>query len=86
MPRIDLLHMLGDVPEGPWAIFSLPHGDGTEMVSVVVPRSLWVLLTRSDPFTSEIALMERVGTHALERALTRGEVNPLFCAGPGYRD
>lgn len=76
MPRIDLLHMLGDVPEGPWAIFSLPHGDGTEMVSVVVPRSLWVLLTRSDPFTSEIALMERVGTHALERALTRGEVNP----------
>lgn len=74
MPRIDLLHLLGDAPEGPWAIFSLPGGDGTDMVSVLVPRSLWLLLTRSHPFDSEISLMEKVGRSALERALDHGMV------------
>lgn len=79
MPRIDLLHMLGDVPEGPWAIFSLPHGDGTDLVSVVVPRTLWLLLTRRNPFSSEMAIMEKVGTAAIEREMQNGEVaGPVF--------
>lgn len=75
MPHIDLLHLLGDAPEGPWAIFSLPTGDGTDMVSVIVPRSLWLLLTKSHPFDSEISLMERVGRTAIERAYTT-DINP----------
>jgi len=73
MPRIDLLHVLGEAPEGPWAIFSLPDGDGTDMVSVIIPRSLWLLLTRAQPFSSEITLMEQVGTRLIERRLATGE-------------
>jgi hypothetical protein len=73
--QIDLLHMLGEAPEGPWAIFSLPDDDGTHMVSVVVPRSLWMRLTRVDPFSSEIAIMERIGIRAIERRRREG---PLF--------
>ncbi len=80
MPRIDLLHQLGDAPEGPWAIFSLPSGDGTDMVSVIVPRSLWLLLTRAHPFDSEISLMEEVGRRAIERVLAQDPhpEGPLF--------
>ena len=79
MPQIDLLHLLGDAPEGPWAIFSLPEGNGTDMISVIVPRSLWLLLTKSHPFDSEISLFERVGRAAIERALGRGTITgPLF--------
>ncbi len=69
MSEIDLLHVIGDAPEGPWSVFSLPTGDGTEMVSVVIPRSLWVQITRQDPFTAEISLMEKVGRTAIERHL-----------------
>lgn len=72
--RIELLHMLGEAPEGPWAIFSLPDGDGSGMVSVLVPRSLWLRLTRRDPFSSDIAIMERVGIQAIER---RRNIGPL---------
>ncbi len=79
MPRIDLLHMLGDAPEGPWAIFSLPGGDGTDMISAVVPRTLWLLLTRAHPFDSEISLMEKVGRAAIQRALDQGDRSgPVF--------
>ncbi|PSR23033.1 MAG: hypothetical protein C7B45_04460 [Sulfobacillus acidophilus] len=79
MPHIDLLHLLGDAPEGPWAIFSLPHDDGTDMVSVIVPRSLWLSVTRAHPFDSEISLMETVGRAAVQRALKAGKVgDPLF--------
>ncbi|MDA8192845.1 MAG: hypothetical protein M0Z53_02430 [Thermaerobacter sp.] len=74
MAHIDLLHMLGDAPEGPWAVFSLPHGDGTGLVSVLVPRSLWLRLTRQDPFSSELAIMERVGAAAITRVLAAGPV------------
>lgn len=79
LPRMDLLHLIGDAPEGPWAIFSLPEGDGTDMVSVIVPRSLWLLLTRVHPFDSEISLMEKVGRAALMRALQEHHVtDPIF--------
>lgn len=79
MPRLDLLHFLGDAPEGPWAIFSLPEGDGTNMISVIVPRSLWLLITRAHPFDSEISLMERVGQTALKRAMDHGSAdNPVL--------
>lgn len=79
MPRIDLLHVLGDVPEGPWAIFSRPEGDGTDMVSLVVPRSLWLLVTRAHPFDSEISLLERIGLSAIERDLVAGRHDdPIF--------
>ncbi|WP_338055132.1 hypothetical protein [Sulfobacillus harzensis] len=76
---MDLLHLIGDAPEGPWAIFSSPHGDGTDMISVIVPRSLWLLVTRAHPFDSEISLMEKVGRAALERALASGTFSdPVF--------
>lgn len=78
MARTDLLHFIGDAPEGPWAIFSSPAGDGTDMVSVIVPRSLWLLLTRQHPFDSEISLMERVGREAILRHRGDGLEDPLF--------
>lgn len=79
MPHIDLLHLLGDAPEGPWAIFSLPQGDGTDMISVIVPRSLWLFVTRTHPFDSEISLMEQVGRQAVQRALQAGKIEgPIF--------
>lgn len=81
MPRIDLLHQLGDAPEGPWAVFSLPRGNGTDMVSVIVPRSLWLLVTAAHPFESEISLMERVGQRAIERELAQGTSHdPVFAS------
>lgn len=73
-PRIDLLHILGEVPEGRWAVFSLPVGDGSQMVSVIVPHTLWSLLSRQNPFSSDISLMEQVGTRAIERCLAEGSV------------
>ena len=49
------------------------------MISVIVPRSLWLLLTKSHPFDSEISLVERVGRAAIERTLDQGKVKgPLF--------
>ncbi|MCY0897448.1 MAG: hypothetical protein OWU33_00695 [Firmicutes bacterium] len=79
MPGIDLLHLIGDVPEGPWAVFSLPEGDGTDMISVVVPRSLWLLLTRARPFDSEMSLMEEVGRRGIQRFLGEGKrEGPVF--------
>lgn len=76
---IELLHVVGEGPDGQWAVFSLPDGDGTRMVSVVVPRSLWQVATRQDPFSSEIAIMERVGRDAISRRLAAGALN-----GPVY--
>jgi hypothetical protein len=70
--RIDLLHILGDVSEGRWAIFSLPHGDGSQMVSVIIPHTLWSLVSRQNPFSSDIALMEQIGTAAISRRLDEG--------------
>lgn len=64
--------MLGEVPEGQWAVFSLP--DGVGMISVVVPQTIWRALTRSDPFSSEIALMTKVGLCALERCQKEGRL------------
>ncbi len=79
MPDIDLLHLLGDAPEGPWAVFSSPEGDGTDMVSVIIPRSLWLLLTRAHPFDSEISLAERVGRLAVQRAQNARDLStPIF--------
>lgn len=59
--------MLGETPEGQWALFSSPEGDGSEMISVVVPHGLWRQLTKADPFTSQVALMTQAGTAALKR-------------------
>lgn len=85
--RMDLLHLIGEAPEGPWAIFSLPKGDGTDMVSVIVPRSLWLLITRTHPFDSEISLMEKVGQSALSRLLERGQLtDPVFAGREDAED
>ncbi|MCL4520547.1 MAG: hypothetical protein M1415_03005 [Firmicutes bacterium] len=73
--RIDLLHILGEVPEGRWAIFSLPHGDGTQMLSVVVPHTLWSLISRNQPFVSDVGLMEQVGTAAIRHRSQQGEIS-----------
>lgn len=78
---MDLLHLIGDAPEGPWAIFSLPQGNGTDMVSLIVPRSLWLLITRAHPFESEISLMEKIGQEALMRALEDGSVSDPILVG-----
>jgi len=87
LSRMDLLHFIGDAPEGPWAIFSLPKGEGTGMISVIVPRSLWLLVTRAHPFESEISLMERLGQAALTRMLHRSVIeDPLFVAGRDIGD
>ncbi len=69
--RIDLLHILGEVPEGRWALFSLPHDDGSEMVSVVIPHTLWALVSRQHPFVSDLGLMEQVGGQALHRRIAQ---------------
>lgn len=87
MPRVDLLHVIGDAPEGPWAIFSLPTGDGTDMISVIVPRSLWVLVTKAHPFDSEISLMERLGQQAVDRVLRHGQLSdPVFIQREDLKD
>lgn len=65
---IDLLHILGEVPEGRWAIFSLPDN---HMLSVIVPHGLWSLLSRKHPFLSDVGLMEQVGGGAIERRLKK---------------
>ena len=62
----DLLHYAGEAPEGPWAIFSEPGGAGYRLISVLVPRTLWMTITRRDPFTSEIQLLETVGRKAID--------------------
>ncbi len=73
--RIDLLHILGEVPEGRWAIFSLPHGDGSQMVSVIVPHTLWTLMSRKNPFVSDVGLMEAIGEAAIQRNLGQGSLS-----------
>ncbi len=64
-----LLHVIGDAPEGPWSVFSVPIGDGSGMSSVIIPRSLWLEMSRRDPFSSDIAIIERVGRKAIARRL-----------------
>ncbi|MCL5012587.1 MAG: hypothetical protein M1493_01145 [Firmicutes bacterium] len=75
MPEQDaqLLHVIGDAPEGPWSVFSVPLGDGTGMASVIFPRSLWIEISRRDPFSSDISIMERIGRQAISRRLERHE-------------
>ncbi len=73
-PGIDLLHIVGEVPEGRWAIFSLPHGDGSEMISVVIPHTLWALTSRQHPFLSDLGLMEQMGRQALQHRIAEGRL------------
>jgi hypothetical protein len=61
----ELLHYIGEAPEGPWAIFTEPGGTGWRLISVIVPRTLWMALQRRDPFSSDIQLLERVGRAAI---------------------
>ena len=74
MDDIELLHVIGDAPEGPWSIFSVRLGDRSAMVSVVIPRSLWVQVTRQDPFSAEITLMEKIGRDAIAKRRDRGDL------------
>ncbi len=69
-----LLHVIGDAPEGPWSVFSLPIGDGTAMVSLIIPRSLWVEISQRDPFSSDISIIEQIGRLAIPRRLAQGDV------------
>jgi hypothetical protein len=70
----ELLHYLGEAPEGPWAIFSEPVGQGYGLINVLFPRTLWMHLTRQDPFTSEINILERTGVRAIAWVRERGPV------------
>ncbi|MBX5466998.1 MAG: hypothetical protein K6U14_05825 [Firmicutes bacterium] len=74
---MELLHILGEVPEGLWAVFSTPEDAGRGMASVVVPKSLWRWMTAHDPFTSEVTWVDRVGRAALARHLARGTIPAL---------
>jgi hypothetical protein len=62
----ELLHYIGESPDGPWAIFTEPGGTGWRLISVVVPRTLWMALGRRDPFASDIQRLERIGRQALQ--------------------
>ncbi|WP_053960138.1 hypothetical protein [Sulfobacillus thermosulfidooxidans] len=75
MPELEpqLLHVIGDAPEGPWSVFSLPTGDYTAMVSVIIPRSLWLELSQRDPFSSDLSLIERIGRMAILHRLQHSE-------------
>ncbi|WP_020375634.1 hypothetical protein [Sulfobacillus thermosulfidooxidans] len=80
MPELEpqLLHVIGDAPEGPWSVFSLPTGDHTAMVSVIIPRSLWLEISRRDPFSSDLSLIERIGRMAiLHRLQQTGELETI---------
>jgi hypothetical protein len=78
----ELLHYLGEAPEGPWAIFSEPAGQGYGLISVLVPRSLWMQLTRRDPFSSELQILERIGSRAIAWMRARGPVPPAVWVTP----
>ncbi len=67
--QAELLHVIGMTPDGSWSIFSVPLGDGTKMVSVIIPGSLWLELSRRDPFSSDIAIIERMGREAIVRRI-----------------
>jgi|BEDMetMinimDraft_2_1075160.scaffolds.fasta_scaffold02321_2 hypothetical protein len=81
-----LLHYVGEAPEGPWAIFSEPGGQGWRLVSVLVPRTLWMQLTRRDPFSSEMQLLEAVGKKAILRAAAAGPLPPAIWVTPEMVD
>lgn len=72
MSEAQLLHYIGEAPEGPWAIFSEPGGQSHRLISVLIPRTLWMHLTRRDPFSSEISLLEAVGRRAINLAHQAG--------------
>jgi hypothetical protein len=74
---LELLHVMGEVPEGVWAIFSTPQDDGRGMTSVLIPHTLWRWMTALDPFTSEQAWVERVGQKAVARTWGHGRDLPL---------
>jgi hypothetical protein len=78
----DLLHYVGEAPEGPWAIFSEPGGAGYRLISVIVPRTLWMAITRRDPFSSEIQILERIGTQAIEAVRAQGELPAAIWVTP----
>lgn len=77
----ELLHYVGEAPEGPWAIFSEPGG-GHQLVSVVFPRTLWMHLTRRDPFTSEMQLLETLGRRAIAAARAQGPLPAALWVSP----
>ena len=77
----ELLHYVGEAPEGPWAIFSEPGG-GHQLVSVVFPRTLWMHLTRRDPFTSEMQLLETLGRRAIQAARAQGPLPAALWVSP----
>jgi len=78
----ELLHYVGEAPEGPWAIFTEPGGKGYRLVSVVIPRTLWMYLTRRDPFSSEMQIIEAVGRTAIEAAHARGPLPAALWVSP----
>lgn len=82
----DLLHYVGEAPEGPWAIFSEPGGTGHRLVSVIFPRTLWMMITRGDPFSSEVRLLEDLGRKAIDRCLQDGCLPPTIWATPELLD
>lgn len=78
----ELLHYVGEAPEGPWAIFTEPGGVGYRLVSVVIPRTLWMYLTRRDPFSSEMQIIESVGRAAIDAARARGPLPAALWVSP----
>lgn len=81
-PEAELLHYVGEAPEGPWAIFSEPGGTGHRLVSVVFPRTLWMRLTRNDPFSSEMQILEMKGRQAIGAARARGPLPAALWVSP----
>jgi hypothetical protein len=82
MAEPELLHYLGEAPEGPWALFSEPSAGGYDLISVLIPRTLWMQLTRQDPFSSEIQILERVGTRAIAWMRERGALPRAIWVAP----
>lgn len=80
--KAELLHYVGEAPEGPWAIFAEPGGAGHRLVSVIVPRTLWMYLTRRDPFSSEIQILESVGVRAIRAVRRWGPLPPAIWVSP----
>ncbi|MCY0907989.1 MAG: hypothetical protein OWR62_06370 [Sulfobacillus thermotolerans] len=80
--QIDLLHVIGDAPEGPWSVFSVSRGEDTVLMSMIIPRSLWMQMTRHDPFSSEITLMEKIGQVAITKRLAQGQTGQSIIITP----
>ncbi|MCY0886521.1 MAG: hypothetical protein OWV35_11715 [Firmicutes bacterium] len=72
MDGVELVASPGETPEGLWGWFSHPRRG---LLSVLVPRTLWRLAGRRDPFTSPPRLLEELGRRALARAAVAGDVS-----------